>query len=409
VAGFVTAVVGFTASFAVVIAGLRAAGADPLHAASGLFAITLLVGLGGILLSLRFRMPITLAWSTPGAAMLAGAGGVTGGWPAAVGAFLVVGLAITATGFIPAIGDLVAKIPTPLAQAMLAGVLMSLCLAPVKSLGEQPWLTLPILLVWLLGLRWLPRWALPLTMVAALVIIGADLAVRGVGVHPAEGQNWWPTPVFTMPTFTAAALIGTALPLYIVTMASQNLAGVAVLKSFGYEAPWRASMLVTGLASMLAAPFGGHAVNLAAISAALAAGDDTGVERSRRWIAGVSAGVFYLVMALLAGGLAVLTAVAPMGLIEAVGGLALLGTFGAAAVGALSAEEMRIPAALTFVTAAAGVSLIGIGGAFWGLVVGIVAHQILARVPQRSAESDVVVGPRAGSPVDQIDVGDNSA
>lgn len=377
IAGLVTALVGFTSSFVVVIAGLRAAGADPAQAASGLFALTVVFALGIIVLCLRYRTPITLAWSTPGAAMLAGAGAVPGGWSAAVGAFLVVGIAMVATGFIPFLSDLVQRIPTPLAQAMLAGVLMVLCLAPVKSLSEQPLLTLPILVVWVLALRWLPRWALPLALATALVVIGVDLAVRGVGVHPGPGESWWPTVEFTTPTFTVPALIGTAVPLYIVTMASQNVPGVAVLKSFGYSAPWRASMSVTGVGTTVASVFGGHAINLAALSAALAAGEDAGPDRSRRWIAGVSAGIVYLVLALLAGGLTVLTAVAPAGLIEAVAGLALLGTFASAAVGALSDEAMRIPAALTFVTAAAGVTIAGIGGAFWGLVIGIVANWVL--------------------------------
>jgi benzoate membrane transport protein len=385
VAGLVTALVGFTSSFAVVVAGLRAAGADPSQAASGLFALTVIFALGTIVLSLRFRMPITLAWSTPGAAMLAGAGAVPGGWPAAIGAFLVVGIAIIATGYIPILGRLVARIPTPIAQAMLAGVLMVLCLAPVKSLSQQPWLTLPILVVWLLMMRWLPRWALPLTLVTALLVIGVDLLARGVGVHPADGQSWWPMVEFTIPAFTLQSLIGTALPLYVVTIASQNVPGVTVLKSFGYDVPWRASMSLTGIGTMLVAPFGGHAINLAALSAALAAGADAGADRSRRWIAGVSAGVFYLVIALLAGGLTVLTTLAPDGLIEVVGGLALLGTFATAAVGAVTAEETRIPAALTFVTAAAGVTIAGIGGAFWGLVIGIVTHRVLTRQHRETA------------------------
>ncbi|MFW0789222.1 benzoate/H(+) symporter BenE family transporter [Gordonia sp. CPCC 205333] len=377
VAGLVTALVGFTSSFVVVIAGLRVAGANPAQAASGLFVLTVVFALGIMVLSVRYRMPITLAWSTPGAAMLAGAGAVPGGWSAAVGAFLVVGIAMVATGFLPFLSDLVSRIPTSLAQAMLAGVLMMLCLAPVKSLSEQPWLTLPILAVWLLALRWVPRWALPLALVSALVVIGVDLYVRGVGVHPADGQSCWPTVQFTMPTFTVAALIGTALPLYIVTMASQNVPGVAVLKSFGYAAPWRASMAVTGVGTMLAACFGGHAINLAALSAALAAGDDAGPDRSRRWIAGVSAGAVYVALALLAGGLTVLTAVAPAGLIEAVAGLALLGTFASSVVGALADEQDRIPSALTFVTAGAGMTIAGIGGAFWGLVIGLVARRVL--------------------------------
>ena len=376
IAGVITALVGFTSSFVVVVAGLRAVGADPRQAASGLFALTVVFALGIVFLCVRTKKPMTLAWSTPGAAMLAAMGSsYHGGWAAAVGAFLVVGALIVATGLIPALGDLIGRIPTPIAQAMLAGVLVPLCLAPVKSLGVQPLLTLPILLVWLVAMRWLTRWALPLALATALVVIGTYLAVHGV--DSGADTPWYPVITWTTPHFDATALIGIAIPLYIVTMASQNIPGVAVLKSFGYDTPWRLSMTVTGVGTMIVAPLGGHAINLAALSAALAAGDEAGPDRSRRWIAGISAGITYIVLAVFSGALVVVTTIAPDGLLEAVAGLALVSTFAAAVVGAFGAEQYRIPAALTFVTAAAGVSFWGIGGAFWALVVGLVSHGVL--------------------------------
>lgn len=186
-------------------------------------------------------------------------------------------------------------------------------------------------------------------------------------------------PAWTTPTFDAAAIVGIAIPLYIVTMASQNVPGVAVLKSFGYETPWRPAMFVTGAGTMIGAPFGGHVINLAALSAALAAGPEAGADRSRRWIAGVATGSTSLMLAVLSGALVVITAISPAGLLEAVAGLALLGTFVASIMGAFEQVELRIPAALTFVTAAAGVTFAGIGGAFWALVVGLVAHGVLGR------------------------------
>ncbi|MGV9827618.1 MULTISPECIES: benzoate/H(+) symporter BenE family transporter [unclassified Gordonia (in: high G+C Gram-positive bacteria)] len=376
IAGVVTALVGFTSSFVVVVAGLRAVGADPRQAASGLLVLTVTFAIGIIVLCVRFRMPITLAWSTPGAALLVAAGSsYHAGWPAAVGAFLVVGILILATGLIPALGDLIGRIPTPIAQAMLAGVLLTLCLAPMKSLAAQPLLTIPILLVWLIAMRWLTRWALPLALLTALAVIGIYLGVHGVAGW--GHSTWWPTLSWTTPAVDPAALVGIALPLYIVTMASQNVPGVAVLKSFGYQTPWRASMLVTGTGTVIGAPFGGHAINLAALSAALAAGEEAGPDPSRRWIAGVSAGVSYLVLAASSGALVTITAVAPAGLLEAVAGLALLSTFANAVVGALQHDEYRIPSALSFVTAAAGVSFFGISGAFWALVVGLGAHAVL--------------------------------
>lgn len=378
VAGIVTALVGFTSSFVVVVAGLRAVGATSTQAASGLLALTVTFAVGIIVLCLRYRMPITLAWSTPGAALLAAMGAnYHSGWPAAVGAFVIVGVLILATGLIPALGDLIARIPTPIAQAMLAGVLLTLCLAPIKSLAVQPLLTIPILVVWLVATRWLPRWALPLALVTALVVIGVYLAVHGVDKQ--THTEWFPQMAWTTPHFDLSAIVGIAVPLYVVTMASQNVPGVAVLKSLGYHAPWRASMYVTGAGTVVGAPFGGHAINLAALSAALAAGDEAGPDRSRRWIAGVSAGISYLVLAALSGVLVTITSIAPNGLLETVAGLALLGTFAHALLGALSQEEYLLPAALTFVTAAAGISFWGIGGAFWALVVGLVAHGVLRR------------------------------
>nr|WP_157205060.1 benzoate/H(+) symporter BenE family transporter [Gordonia rhizosphera] len=380
IAGVVTALVGFTSSFAVVIAGLRAVGASPEQAASGLLALTVVFGLGAVVLSVRSRAPVTLAWSTPGAAMLAGMGAsYHAGWPAAVGAFLLVGLAILMTGLVPALGELIVRIPTPIAQAMLAGVLLTLCLAPMRSLVEVPLLTLPVLAVWLTATRWLPRWALPLALVTALVVIGIHVAVSGEAVSSA---NWLPTLTFTVPTWDVGAVVGIAVPLFIVTMASQNIPGVAVLSSFGYVTPWRAAMTVTGVGTMVAAPFGGHAVNLAALSAALSAGEEAGPDRSRRWIAGVSSGLSYLFLAGLSGALVTVAAIAPGGLVEAVAGLALLGTFASAVVGAFTAVATRVPAALTFVAAASGVTFFGIGGAFWGLVIGLVAYGVLRPDPE---------------------------
>lgn len=375
VAGIVTALVGFTSSFAVVIAGLRAVGATAEQAASGLLALTVVFGLGIVVLSVRTRAPITLAWSTPGAAMLVSMGAsYHAGWPAAVGAFLVVGVLIVVTGLVPALGEAISRIPTPIAQAMLAGVLLTLCLAPMRSLVDAPALALPVLVIWLAATRWTPRWALPLALLTALVAIAIHVAIAGADVSSA---TWTPTLAITVPEFDAAAVIGIGVPVFIVTMASQNIPGVAVLSSFGYVTPWRAAMTVTGVGTLLAAPFGGHAINLAALSAALSAGEEAGPDRSRRWIAAVTAGFSYLVLAVLSGVLVTIATVAPGGLIEAVAGLALLGTFAAAIVGAFTAADTRVPAALTFIAAASGVTFFGIGGAFWGLVIGLVAHGVL--------------------------------
>lgn len=374
VAGIVTALVGFTSSFAVVLAGLKAVGADPAQAASGLLALTLTVGVGIVLLAWRSKVPVTLAWSTPGAALLAASGPADGGWPAAVGAFLAAGVLIALTGLVPALGRVMARIPATLAQAMLAGVLLQLCLAPFKALGTVPLFVAPVIICWLLLMKFAPRWAVPGALLVALAVIGVSLAAGGTGLG--DGALL-PALVWTSPSLSVQALVGIAVPLFVVTMASQNVPGVAVLRSFGYQAPWRPAMLVTGAGTVLGAPFGGHAINLAALSAALAAGEEAGHDRSRRWLAGVTAGLAYLVLAAFSAALVTLVNAAPAGMLEAVAGLALLGTLAAAISAALADPEDRIAPAVTFLTAASGLAFAGIGSAFWALLAGLAVRWLL--------------------------------
>lgn len=368
------ALVGFTSAFAVVLAGLRAVGATPGQAASGLLAVTVTMGASTVLLSWRYRMPITVAWSTPGAALLVSTGAVAGGWPAAVGAFVVCGVLLVLTGLWPALASLVQRIPAPIAQAMLAGVLLPLCLAPVSALSTHPVAVAPVLVVWLVLLKVRPRWAVPAAFVTALAVIGVSL-VRSSSVPAVSAML--PHLEWTTPAWSLQALTGVALPLYIVTMASQNIPGVAVMSTYGYTVPWRPALTVTGVGSVLGAPLGGHAINLAAISAALAAGPDAGDDRSRRWIAGVSAGLGYLVLGVLSTGLTAAVLAAPGGVVQAVAGVALVGAFAAACAGAMADEDARVPAAVTFIVAASGTTVAGIGSAFWALVVGIAVYWVL--------------------------------
>ncbi|MET9325751.1 benzoate/H(+) symporter BenE family transporter [Tsukamurella sp. NPDC003166] len=372
-AGIVTALVGYTSAFAVVLAGLRGVGASPGQAASGLLAVTVTMGAASALLSWRYRMPIVSAWSTPGAALLATTGAVAGGWPAAVGAFVVCGVLFVVTGLWPALARWVQRIPAPIAQAMLAGVLLPLCIAPVKALAAHPAAVAPVLLVWLVLLKVQPRWAVPLAFVVALVVIGIAL-VRDDAVPAFSALV--PHVEWTTPAWSLQAMTGVLLPLYIVTMASQNIPGAAVLATYGYSVPWRPALTVTGVLSAVGAPFGGHAINLAAISAALAAGPDAG-PASRRWIAGVSSGAANLVLGVVSTGLTAVVLAAPEGVIQAVAGVALVGAFAAACAGAMADVEARVPAAVTFVVAASGTTVVGIGSAFWALVVGIVVSVLL--------------------------------
>ncbi len=371
-AGVVTGLVGFTSSFVIVLAGLTAVGASPDQASSGLLAVSITMGLSSIFLSAWTRTPITVAWSTPGAALLASTGMVEGGWPAAVGAFFVAGVFIVVlTGLVPALGALIARIPASVAQAMLAGVLLQLCLGPITGLAVNPLEVAPVVGVWLLAMRFAPRRSSPLAFVAAATVIGGHVAASGEGRDPGALV---PRVVITAPEFTLAGIVGIAVPLYLVTMASQNVPGVAVMKGLGYTVPWRRSMLVTGAGTLVGASAGGYTINLAAITAALAAGSEAGEDRSRRWVASVTSGVVVVVLGIGASAFGALVLLAPAGVIAAVAGLALLGTLASALQAALADPEERLPAVVVFATAASGIAVAGVGAAFWALMAGLVVR-----------------------------------
>jgi benzoate membrane transport protein len=382
-AGIVTALVGFTSSFAVVLAGLRGVGASPAEAASGLLAVCATQALGVLWLVRRHRIPLTLAWSTPGAALLASTGVVHGGWPAAVGAFLVTGVLLVITGLWPRLGRLISAIPTPIAQAMLAGVVLDLCLAPVRGFAAHPWLVGPILLTWALMLRLARRWAVPAAFAATLVVIAVD-----AGRHGGPNRVLVPHLAWTAPVLTWASLLSLAIPLYVVTMAGQNIPGVAVMSSYGYQVPWRETMTVTGLGTAAGALAGGHAINLAAITASMAASPEADPDPARRWVASWTAGWSYLVLALCSTALVAFISVAPPGVAGTVAGLALLGTLSASLASALSAAEGREAAAITFVVAASGLTFFGIGAAFWALAAGLLIRAVLPRPPTQPVEPD---------------------
>jgi benzoate membrane transport protein len=382
-AGILTALVGFTSSFAVVLAGLRGVGATPAEAASGLVSVCATQSLGVLWLVRRHRIPLTLAWSTPGAALLASTGVVHGGWPAAVGAFLVVGALIVLTGLWPRLGGLISAIPAPIAQAMLAGVVLELCLAPVRGLAAHPWLVGPGLLTWVVMLRFARKWSVPAAFAVTLVVIGIDAARQG-GVHHAI----FPHLAWTTPTLTWASLLGLAIPLYVVTMAGQNVPGVAVMASYGYRVPWRETMAVTGIGTSAGAMAGGHAINLAAITASMAASPDADLDPDRRWIASYTAGWTYLVLAVASTALVAFISVAPPDVVGAVAGLALLGTLSSSLAGAMSVTEGREAAAITFVVAASGLTFLQVGAAFWALAAGLVVSRVLPAPTPTASPND---------------------
>lgn len=365
VAGAVASFVGFASTFAVVLSGLRAVGATPAQAASGLLAVCLAAGGLTVAWSVRTRVPVTLVWSTPGAALLLAAGPQAGGYPAAVGAFVACGALFALAGLWAPLARGIGRIPVPLASAMLAGVLLPLCLAPVRAVAEIPSTAGPVVAAWALITVFARRWAVPGALGVAVVLVLATQPLR------AGPTGALPALTAVAPAFSGVTLLGLALPLFVVTMASQNVPGMGVLAAHGFRPALRPILLGTGAATAAGATLGVFTVNLAAITAALIAGPDADPEPGRRWIAAASSGATYVVLGLGAGLATALVASAPPGLVEAVAGLALLGALGGALTAALGADVHREPALVTFVVSASGITALGITAAFWGLVAGL--------------------------------------
>ena len=366
VAGFVAVLVGYTSSVAIVFQAAQALGATPAQTASWMWALGLAMGLSCIALSLWYRLPVLTAWSTPGAALLAATQGVS--LSDATGAFLVCGALITLAGITRVFERLMDRVPQALAAALLAGVLARFGLDAVLATRTAPGLVLVMALVFVAGRRWWPRYAVPAVLLA------------GVAVAALQGRMVWQAvtwsavvPVWTTPTFSMAALIGVALPLFIVTMASQNLPGVAAQRAAGYAVPVSPVIASTGIVTLLLAPFGAYAINLAAITAAICMGREAHPDPAKRYMASVMAGVFYTALGLAGAAVVGVLAAFPRELVATVAGLALLGTIAGGLAIALKDEAHRDAAALTFLVTLSGISLAGVGSAFWGVVAGGVA------------------------------------
>ncbi len=364
VAGFITVLVGFASSAVIVFQAAQAVGATQAQIASWMWALGLGMGVTCIGLSLRYRVPVVTAWSTPGAAMLVvGAGAV--GYSDAIGAFVLAAVLGMVAGFSGVFAKVMRRVPMALAAGMLAGVLLRFGLDVFVSMGTQLGMALAMFATWLAGRRLFPRYAVIATLLVGVAVSAAQglLHVEALRVELA-------VPVFTWPTLSWQAVFGIALPLFVVTMASQNIPGIAVLKVNGYEPKPGPLFAVTGAFSLLSAPFGGHAVNLAAITAAMCAGSDAHADPARRYWAAINAGIFYVIFGLAAGAVTAFVALAPPILIQAVAGLALISAFAASALNAFREPEGREAAAVTFLVTASGVSFLGISGAFWGLLAG---------------------------------------
>ncbi len=373
VAGFVAVLVGFTSSVAIVFAAAQAVGANAAETASWMWALGLGMGLTSLVLSLRYRLPVLTAWSTPGAALIAATHGI--GLPEATGAFVVCAVLITLAGYTGWFEKVMGRIPMAIAAALLAGVLARFALNAVTATQAAPLLVIAMALAFLAGRRWWPRYAVPGVLLAGIVVAAAQGRIHLGGVMLA-----WAPPVFVMPAFSLQALVGIALPLFVVTMASQNLPGVAAQRASGYDTPVSPVVGATGLASLVLAPFGGYALNLAAITAAICMGREAHEDPARRYTASAMAGVFYIALGLAGGAVAGLLAAFPPELVAAVAGLALLGTIAGGLATALKDEHHRDAALLTFVVTLSGLTVAGVGSAFWGVVAGSVA---LAFQPRR--------------------------
>ncbi|MGD1899825.1 MAG: benzoate/H(+) symporter BenE family transporter [Phormidesmis sp.] len=371
VAGFITVLVGFTSAGVIVFQAAQALGASPEEVASWIWALGLGIGLTSICLSWRYRQPVITAWSTPGAAMLiTAAAGVS--MPEAIGAFLICAGLIILCGFTGWFERAMNLIPLPLASGMLAGVLLRFGLNVFTAMQTQFMMTIAMFLLYLTMRRRVPRYAVLSALLLGILIAG----VQGL-LQLDEFQFQLARPIFTAPQFSLAGVVGIALPLFAVTMASQNVPGVAVIRAFGYNTPISPVIGWTGIATLVLAPFGGFALNLAAITAAISMGREAHEDPDRRYVAAIAAGVFYLVVGLLGATVASVFAALPEELIVAIAGLSLLGTIGNGLAAALVSERDREAALITFLVTASGVSLLGIGSAFWGLISGALATIIL--------------------------------
>ncbi|MEO0987286.1 MAG: benzoate/H(+) symporter BenE family transporter [Cyanobacteria bacterium J06639_14] len=366
VAGFVTVLVGFTSAAVIVFQAAQTLGASPTEIGSWLWALGWGMGLTSIGLSLRYRVPIVTAWSTPGAAMLTTTAADTS-MAEAIAAFLICAALITLFGFTGWFERLMNRLPLSLAAGMLAGILLPFGLNVFTALQTQFWMVLAMFLAYVIMRSTVPRYAVITALILGVLIAGSQ------GLLQMEVlQLEWAQPVFTAPQFSLNALLGVALPLFVVTMASQNVPGVATIRAFGYKVPSSPLIGWTGVATLLWAPFGAFAINLAAITAAISMGQEAHEKPEKRYIAGITVGVLYILIGMGGATVVFLFAALPQELVLAIAGLALLGTIGNGLITALTQETERDAALITFLVTASGVTLGGIGSAFWGLLAGMV-------------------------------------
>jgi benzoate membrane transport protein len=374
----VAALIGFGGTVPLIVEAMQVMQAPPDAIGSSVTALCIGIGLGGIALSLAFRMPIVLAWSTPGAALLA-ASTLGATWNQAVGAFLVAGLLMVVLGLVPALGRLMSRIPASVASAMQAGILLPFCLGLFRTGTADTILVLVLLLVFIVARQRFPLYALLLVLASALLLVLGRGELASLPPGDVFGSL-----VPTAPSFDLRVAISLGVPLFLVTLVSQNLPGLVVLRQSGYNPPPQTLLLATGLETALLAPFGAHGINLAAITAAICTGKDAHPDAARRWIVGVLYGGCYLLLAVFSAPLVRVFVALPHATIAALTGIALVAPLTASLNGMLEEPGERDAAVLTFAATASGLTLAGIGSAFWGLVVGFAALGIRAALRRRA-------------------------
>jgi len=361
----VAVLVGFGSTLALIVAASHAVGATTAQTASAVSGLCLAMAATALVLSIRHRMPIITAWSTPGAALIAANPGIAT-VDQAVGAFLTVGAMILITAAVKPISRLIESIPISIAAGMLAGVLIGFVIEVFRLVGADTWFVLPLILLFFATRLASPSWA-----VIAVLISGVALAFVTGRTGELPDNLELTSFSLVVPAFDLSVLLGLAIPLYLVTMASQNLPGFAVLRANGYEPPTRSILAVTGIASVVTAPLGALTTNLAAITAAICMGSDTHPDKDKRWPAGVFYCLTYLPLAAFGASLVGIFAAMPTALIATVAGLALTGPLTGAMTAALKDEGDRLAAVVTLTVTASGLVLGGVGSAFWGLTAGL--------------------------------------
>lgn len=372
IVGLIATMVSYAGPLLIVFQAAKAANMSDALLSSWIWAISIGSGLTAIVLSIRYRTPVITAWSTPGAVLLVTSLSVYP-FSDAIGAYLFSAVIITLLGVSGLFSTIMRYVPPSITTAMLAGILLSFGVQVFVSLQELPALALPMIVCYLLAKRWMPRYAVVFSLLVGLIAAFLLNRFELGGIQVALVQ-----PIFTLPTFSLDAIIGLGIPLCIVTMASQNAPGIGVLQADGYNTPASPLITTTGVASIVLAPFGAHGINLAAITAAICTGKEAHPDPSKRYIAGIACGAFYLVFSMFGATIASVFSAFPKELIAVIAGLALFASLSSSLASAMSDVSQRESALITFLVTISGISIAGIGAAFWGLVAGVIANLLLS-------------------------------